>query len=336
MRTFAIAALACWLAACSGPREPGVPVEGERLRVVDMHLHTGTWELMTPRFQNRLAGRLPGPLKKLAPRFFAGNLTAESILAEMDKAGISAGGVFALYSPHSTGMAPNEFVAGQVATNPERLYGFASLRVDQWNQNGPEQLAKLEAALQLPHMVGVKLAHGHQQFRFDDARFDGIYEIAGRLGKPIYLHTGTSPNPGTRTEPPYADPAYLEEAIRRYPATVFILGHSGYDSAAVALNYTDSAIRLAQRYPNVYMEPGAIGASRADPVRQDYLKRVKQGGVIDKLIYGSDGPQFPNYLRSHLDTFVEGMVEAGYTADEMRQILSGNFERVFGLPEAQS
>lgn len=319
------------LAACGKPPQ-GVVVEGQRLPVIDMHLHTGTWELMTPRFQARLTERLPGFLAFLGPRFLARTLSGESIVGELDKAGISAGGVFALYSPHSTGIASNELVEREVTTYPGRLYGFASLRVDQWNLDGPEQLARLEQALGQPGMLGIKLAHGHQQFRFDDPRFYGIYEIAARLHKPIYLHTGTSPNPGTRTEPPYADPAYLEEAIKAYPGAIFILGHTGYDSAAVALTFTDSAIALAQKYPNVYLEPGALGAERADPVRADFLTRVHRAGVVGKMIYGSDGPQRPGYVKGHLERFVAGMAAGGYSVDEMRQILAGNFERVFGTP----
>jgi len=54
--------------------------------------------------------------------------------------------------------------------------------------------------------------------------------------------------------------------------------------------------------------------------------------VISKMIYGSDGPQVPGYVKSHLGRFVAGMQEAGYSVDEMRAILSGNFSRVFGLP----
>ncbi|MEO8224303.1 MAG: amidohydrolase family protein, partial [Gammaproteobacteria bacterium] len=136
----------------------------------------------------------------------------------------------------------------------------------------------------------------------------------------------------TRPEPPYSDPAYLEDAIRRYPDTVFILGHSGYDSERKALSYTDSALRLAATYPNAYLEPGALGARRAENVLADFLARVKAAGVIDKMIYGSDGPQMPGYVKSHLEAFVAGMRAAGYTAEEMRAILAGNFSRVFSLP----
>ena len=57
--------------------------------------------------------------------------------------------------------------------------------------------------------------------------------------------------------------------------------------------------------------------------------------MIGKMIYGSDGPQFPGYVKSHLQAFVAGMQEADYTAEEIEQILSGNFLRVFKLPPVQ-
>ena len=85
------------------------------------------------------------------------------------------------------------------------------------------------------------------------------------------------------------------------------------------------------RYPNVYLEPGALGAERAELVLQDYLARIREAGLVEKLLYGSAGPQFPGYVKSHLDAFVAGMQEAGYTTDEMRLILAGNFTRVFEM-----
>ncbi len=336
-RTVCIAFALASLAGCGGkPEAPGVEVDGQRLAVVDVHLHTGRWEWMPPVFQDRLSSRVPRGFKWVTGILSDRWLRGEGLLSQLDDAGIRAAGVFAIYSPHTTGIATNEYVAEQVALNPDRLYGFASLRVDQWNTNGAEQLATLEAALTgLDNMIGVKLAHAHQQFRFDDPRFYGIYEIAGRLGKPIYLHTATSPNPGVRLEPPYTDPYYLEDAIRRYPDTIFILGHAGWDTYHRKLTYVDACIDLAQRYDNVYLEPGALGAERAAEVLPDFVRRIKAGGVTRKLIYGSDGPQMPGYTGKHLKAFVIAMKDADYTVDEMRDILANNFSRVFGLPEFQ-
>jgi uncharacterized protein len=322
------------LGACSSdpPERWGIEVDGEWLPVIDIHTHTGDWEHMPPGFQNRLSGRVPTGFKWMMQPFVDWNLGPDNILGQMNSAGIYGAGVFALYSPHTTGIAANEFVAATIKDHTDRLYGFASLRVDRWNEDGAEQLAALEKALtELPGMIGIKLAHAHQQMRFDDERFYGIYELAGRLGKPMYLHTGTSPNPGTRFEPEYADALYLEEAIRLYPNAIFILGHTGYDTKEIALTYTDSAIYLAKRYPNVYVEPGALGADRGEKVIDDFVTRIKEAGIIDKLIYGSDGVQFPGYLKSHLEAYVAAMQRNGYTNAEMRQVLSGNFTRVFGI-----
>ncbi len=317
----------------SGSERLGVAVNGERLAVIDMHLHTGTWAGTPPRFRKRLTDRVPTGLKWTMGVFMNNRLDGESILSTLDDAGISAGAVFALWSPATTGIATNDHVAEQVAVDPDRLFGFASLRVDHWNLDGPEQLRQMEEAIEKHGMVGIKLAHGHQQVRLDDERLYGVYEIAARQGTPIYLHTGTSPNPGTRTEPAYCDPAYLEDAVQRYPDAIFILGHSGYDSFNRALTHTDSAIDLARRYPNVYLEPGALGAERAEHVLHDYLERIRAGGVIEKLLYGSDGPQLPGYVQSHLEAFVAGMKAVGYTTEEMRLILADNFTRVFGMPK---
>ena len=332
-RSFILILALAGAAHADEPAQMGVEINGERLAVIDMHLHTGTWITKSLRFQQRLLGRIPAERKPTMIRNMDESQKGAGILKTLDEAGISAAAIFAVWSPATTGIATNEYAAEQVAVNPDRLFGFASLRADHWNQDGPDQLRQMEEAIEKHGMVGIKLAHGHQQFRLDDERFYGIYEIAQRQGTPIYLHTGTSPNPGTRTEAPYCDPLYLEDAIRRYPDVVFILGHSGYDSFNRALTYTDQAIDLAFRYANVYLEPGALGARRAAGVLPDYLQRIRAGGVIDKLLYGSDGPQFAGYVKSHLDAFVTGMQEAGYTTDEMRLILADNFTRVFGMPK---
>ena len=55
-------------------------------------------------------------------------------------------------------------------------------------------------------MIGIKLAHAHQHFRMDDPTYFGIYQVSSDLKKPVYLHTGSSPFPGTSSEAPYTDP----------------------------------------------------------------------------------------------------------------------------------
>ena len=309
----------------------GFTIDGVDIDIIDMHLHTGTWEALTEPYKERYSERVPKPFKFLMENLLGNGLTSEGILKQMDNAGIRRGGVFAVYSPDTTGIANNEFLYQQIKDQPERMFGFYSIRTDHWNIDANKELKKLESDLIKYKATGIKLAHAHQQMRLDDKRFDGIYEIAGRLNKPIYIHTGTSPNPYTRREPPYVDPVYLEESIIKYPQTKFILGHSGYDSFLIQLTYLESCIQLAKKYGNVYFEPGALGARKASEVLPEYLKIIKKEGLIDRVIYGSDGPQFPGYTASHLENFVEAMKVNEYSAMEMKLILQSNFETLFNL-----
>jgi predicted TIM-barrel fold metal-dependent hydrolase len=309
----------------------GFTIDGVDIDIIDMHLHTGTWEALTEPYKERYSERVPKPFKFLMENLLGNGLTSEGILKQMDNAGIRRGGVFAVYSPDTTGIASNEFLYQQIKDQTERMFGFYSIRTDHWNIDAAKELEKLENDLIKYKATGIKLAHAHQQMRLDDKRFDGIYEIAGRLNKPIYIHTGTSPNPYTRREPPYVDPVYLEESIIKYPQTKFILGHTGYDSFLIQLTYLESCIQLAKKYGNVYFEPGALGARKASEVLPEYLKIIKKEGLIDRVIYGSDGPQFPGYTASHLENFIEAMEINEYSALEMKLILQSNFETLFNL-----
>ncbi|HEY0138889.1 MAG TPA: amidohydrolase family protein, partial [Nannocystis sp.] len=196
-----------------GEVEYGVVVDGERLPVIDMHLHPGEWSNTPPDTQEFLAGRFPFPLQ-LTPARLAGQvLSVDGLKKELDGAGIGTGVLFAVYAPRTVGISANEDVIADVKQAPDRFFGLASLRVERWNEDEASELKRLRDALGEPGMVGVKLAHAHQHFRMDDPRYFSIYALAGELDKPVYLHTGTSPFPGTAQDPPYTDPAYLEPAI---------------------------------------------------------------------------------------------------------------------------
>ncbi len=310
----------------------GVLVDGQRVPVVDMHIHVGQWAMIPPRAQQRNLERLPRPVRPYVTPLFEELLSARGIVRELDRGDINLGVLFASFFPHTAGIADNGYVAEQVRQNPQRLIALASLRVDQWNRDAGPQLAELERALTEDGMIGIKLAPAHAQTRLDDERLDAIYQLAARLQKPLYLHTGTSPFPGTRQEPPYVNPAYLESAIARFPGAVFVLGHAGYDTANHTLGFIEDCIRLVQTYPNVHIEMGALGSPRADELTAIAIKRFREAGILDRVLYGSDGPQGPGYVRKHLQRTLAAMTAEGYTLAEMRAVLSGNFLRVFAVP----
>lgn len=322
------------IAGCADA-ELGVVVDGERLPVIDMHLHPGDWDAIPPATQEFLASRFPWPIGLRPAKAARDVLTPDGILKEIDRAGVSVGVLFAIYAPRTVGVAANEDVIADVAVHPDRFYGMASLRVDRWNEDEATELGRLRDALGQPGMVGIKLAHAHQQFRMDDPRYFAIYALAEELGKPLYLHTGTSPFPGTEQAPAYTDPAYLEAAIATYPGAVFVLGHLGYDFTEQTLGALERCVELATNYTNVYLEPSALGSAGSDPSGENLpaaMLRLREAGLVDRIIYGSDGPQSPGFVEEYLRRTVAAMRSAGYSKQEMRAVLAGNFARVFDVP----
>jgi hypothetical protein len=120
----------------------GFTIDGVDIDIIDMHLHTGTWEALTEPYKERYSERVPKPFKFLMENLLGNGLTSEGILKQMDNAGIRRGGVFAVYSPDTTGIANNEFLYQQIKDQPERMFGFYSIRTDHWNIDANKELKK--------------------------------------------------------------------------------------------------------------------------------------------------------------------------------------------------
>ena len=316
-----------FLLACTQAEVPGSAHE-----VVDLHLHPGDWHSIPHETQGYLASRFPYPFGLRPEKLAESALSAEAVLDELDAAGIERGVLFAVYAPRTVGVASNEVVLEAMAADPARLMGMASLSTDDWANASEQQLEALDVALSEEGMVGVKLAGAHQHFRLDDPAYFGIYEVAAAHDAPVYHHTGTSPFPGTRTELPYTNPAWLEAAVVAYPEVDFIVGHVGYDFRDRHLDEGfEAAIELAAAYPNVYLEPSALGSRHGDPegtILAEVMRRVRDEGLTDRVIYGSDGPQSPGFVADYLGRSLVAM--EGWSDEEVAAALSGNFDRVFG------
>ena len=246
--------------ACAQP-ELGAVYKNKRIPVTDMHLHTGEWESVSSRSKNFFTEVFPFPFNLEPESVTEQILSSEGILNEMDSGGFSRSILFAVYAPRSVGVTTNELVMELIEAAPKRLFGLASLSVEQWEEEGATQLQKLSTALEHPSMVGVKLAHTHQSFRMDDPAYYAIYDVAASHQAPVYVHTGPSPFVGTNQEEPYINPNYLEEAISTHPDTEFILGHLGFDFINRKQKWLDDCLRLAEQYENIWLEPSALERS---------------------------------------------------------------------------
>ena len=320
--------------ACTDPTL-GVDYSGETLTVVDLHLHNGDWDHIPDNTQSTIAGNFPFPFSLAPAQTAASVLSTEGVVEQLDDAGIHHGVLLAVYAPRTVGVATNEQILERVQAAPDRLWGMASLSIEDWGDTGEDALADLAEALTAPEMIGVKLAHTHMHQRMDDPRYYDIYAVAAAAKAPLYIHTGPSPFPGTRVEPAYTDPRYLEEAIATYPDAEFVLGHACYDFLEENLDNLDACLDLMARYDNVWLEISALGSD----TRDDYgslIQRLRDDGLTQRTLYGSDGPQRPGFVGSYLQTTLTAMQDAGYSADEAQAVLAGNFAQLYDVTVADA
>ena len=85
-------------------------------------------------------------------------------------------------------------------------------------------------------------------------------------------------------------------------------------------------------------KPVALGSASNDPDGSLLLRvytLIKQNGLGKKILYGSDGPQFPGYVGTYLSNTKKALERAGYSVAEARDVFMNNFLDLFDLDECQ-
>jgi predicted TIM-barrel fold metal-dependent hydrolase len=319
IRTIMSTTTVATLCACA----PSTPTyRGEPVSVVDMHLHTGTWDDIPPPMQEFLAARFPFPVN-LAPEGVVNDvLSAQGIIDQLDDAGIEKGILFAVYAPQTVGLTTNEFVAARVDEGGGRLLGFGSLPLEGLATSQHLRIDELRAAIESYDLRGIKLAHPHAQAALDEPAQDAIYALAGEKGVPVYLHTGNTPAVGARIEETSTSPRFLQRVI------------VGYDFIDHDVGDLDVALDLAATHDNVYLEASALGSAGSDPEGTNYgriLSAIRERGLANKLVYGSDGPQRPGFVKDYLQRTLAALDAADYELDEVRGIMKDNLAGITSI-----
>jgi predicted TIM-barrel fold metal-dependent hydrolase len=222
----------------------------------------------------------------------------------------------------------NEYVAGCVRRQPDKIVGFAS--VNPLFRGVKAAVDELERAVTVDGLRGLKLYPMYQHWSPDDREVAlPIFAAARDLGIPVMVHQAGSTRIDAKMA--YARPALLDEVGRELRDLKLIIAHCG-------IPWIDEALFMLTKHPNFYAE---LSYHIATITRRDlflFLHRAEPFFVpLEKLFFGTDYPGFlydPVALRDKLLTVNEEAAPLGLAPipdHKIEGILGDNFARVTGL-----
>ena len=256
-----------------------------------------------------------------------GNLTSsetvERVVAAMDELNVQ---VMVQAIPSSGTRLTRQIDAVRASGYSERFVFFASLDLE---NVGPGSGARIAAQLEEDIQAGaVGIGEIQKSFglttrkvdgsrlKLDDPELDVVWETAGRLEIPVFIHTGDPPEFFESLD--YKNERWLEMAlfpnrqfndlsrfpgfdelmaerdrlIAKHPDTTWVLAHMGW--------HTQNLARLGEifhQHPNVHAEVGAI---LYDLGRQPRFAREFFTKYSDRILFGKDSfrpEEYPYYWR---------------------------------------
>ncbi|CAN5708248.1 amidohydrolase family protein [soil metagenome] len=174
----------------------------------------------------------------------------------------------------------NQYVIELSQRHPKMLFG-ASI-----NPYRRDAIAELERCVKNGAVL-MKWLPIVQGFNPADKRCEQFYEALADYRLPLLAHTGGEKSL-PRVDDSLADPILLLPALKR--GVTVIMAHCGTRSVPGEIDYVDTFVDLAKRFPNCYGDTSALCL----PTRwHAWPKILRDSEVREKLIHGSDWPIIP-------------------------------------------
>lgn len=225
------------------------------------------------------------------------SLPADELLRRMDANGVTAAVV--VPTDHCIAVhnrQGNEETLRAAKSSGGRLISFAT--VNPWY--GDEAVRELRRAFD-EGAAGLKLHPVLQGFSPIDEVVFPVVELAIRMERSIYFHTGT---------PVHSTPFQMLELALRYPEGCFVMGHAAYS------DYWNDLAAAVKGAPNLYVETSLHLAS--------FLRVLLEQLGADRLIYGSDAP------RTSMDVEIEKITRYVRDDESRRLVFGANLARMLG------
>ncbi len=275
--------------------------------VIDFHIHVGSLDMNKSFVSEWVQGfiAMGSGLEKVAND--KGELEPEKLEALLEENGVDYGVCLAEYSPITTGITTNEYVA-QFCIDSSRLIPFAN--VNPYMVTDPR--SELKYCLDELGMQGIKLYPSYQHFYPNDTRMYPLYELAQERDIPVMSHTGSSIFPGARLK--YGEPLCWDDVAVDFPNLKILLVHSGRGF------WYQQASFLAQLHANVYLEIAGLPPGNL----MEYIPRLEK--LSSKVIFGTDWPAVPG-----IGANIQKIKDLPISEDAKKRILGKNAAQLLSL-----
>lgn len=170
-----------------------------------------------------------------------------------------------------------------------------------------------------------ELTNQYAGIPFDDARMKPYYELAEEFDVPLAFHIGRGPPLTAQKEccPNFrlalGNPLLLEDVLVRHPRLRVQLMHANpFDNPQLFM-------MLAQ-YPQLYVDLTPYPQIYPRPLFHDMLLAYKRAGLLDRVMFGTDYPQYERVLEAYRSADF-------LTQSELEDVLCRNAARFLRMPK---
>jgi hypothetical protein len=217
------------------------------------------------------------------------------------------------------GSIPHEQIAGYIARDPDRLFGFAG--IDPKADTDPT--TSLENAMGLG-LSGVTVNPAAAGFHPTDTRAMSLFDACQHHQMPVLIECGTVMAREARME--FARPSLFDEVIREFPDLKIVLGTFGDP-------WVEEGVALLAKHPNIFAD---ISGFTARPWQLfNALLTAHQMGTMDQVLFGSNFPyvspeQAIKTIYS-VNTLTQGTQLPSVPREQLRSVVERDTVKVLGL-----
>ena len=165
---------------------------------------------------------------------------------------------------------------------------------------------------------GIKLHPSGQRHNPDDPNLWPVFAEAESLGMPVLSHGGFFAVDPESSD--FSRPKAFAKILESFPKLRFVLAHMGQA-------YTDEALAMAERFPNLHFDSSTVIAGTINPpsLSDDEAVALLRRFGAERILFGSDWPWF-HPLRD-----LERIETLALSKSERQLILNENARRVMGI-----